>query len=299
MSFITAWLVRKGLERFVWLVGPALLGAALTGGGGAIWLSGWTDHKTAILLVVVAALCIAVYTTEAKWARTVILVIICGTLYIKGRIDEQVLQEALMNAAKEMHERTVSGIHQGYRTAAAAEQARQERVNQEASTAAAVEKAEWDAERLRLRMALEQAQKEAANDPKANDQSLSADAVKRIDQLRHNPRAKRKRSRRVPASRPKADYQPAQQRSQAQVDDQALPSLADVFKGWGWGTPNKLGGPTASDALPAKADRGRMDKGPREVRGVPPEEGRAGAVCIGAGCGINGVQRLRAKGSKG
>lgn len=296
MSFITAWLIKKGLERFVWLVAPTLIGLALTGGGTAAILGGWTDHKTAILLVIVAGLCIAVYSTEAKWARTVILAIICVTLYIKGRIDEQVLAEDLAAAAKIMHENTVKGIHDQYRKAAAAEQARQERVNQEASSAAAVAKAEWDAERLRMQMALKQLQEEAARDPKANDQSLSADAVARIDKLRHNPRtAKRKRSRRVPASRPKANYQPAQQRPQAAVDDPPLSPFAKLFEGWG--SPSKLGGP---DTLPAKADRGRVAKGSRTVRGVPPEEGRAGQTCIGAGCGINGVQRLRSvKGGKG
>lgn len=294
MSFITVWLVKKGLERFVTWIVPALLGMVLVSGGSAVYLSGWTDHKTAILLVVVAALCIAVYTTEAKWARTVILVIICGTLYIKGRIDEQVLQEDLAAAAKIMHDNTIKDIHTGYRTATDAERKRQERVNQEADSAAAVTKAEWDAERLRMRTLLEQAQKEAANDPKANDQSLSVDAVKRIDKLRHNPRtARRKRSRRVPASRPKANYQPAQQRPQAKVDDPPLSPFAKLFEGWG--SPSKLGGP----ALPAKADRGRVAKGHRQVRGVPPEEGRAGQTCIGQGCGINGVERLQAKRRKG
>lgn len=201
---------RLGLAAGGWILPLILFGGLSLGGAGA-WLAGWTDYKSAILLVVTIAGVAYALSTNSVIGKAIAVVIVVVAAYVKGRIDEGLQTEALL-------EKQAKEIHQTYKDATDAEVARQAAAAEEARKAAEAEKLVWQAERDKLRQALKDLEKGAIDDPDAMRDAFSADAIKRLNQLRfeRKPAAPRRLSPKAPA------------RTAPVLDDPAVPAPPSV-----------------------------------------------------------------------
>ena len=167
------WIVRYAILYAI----PLAIGGALSAGGFSAWLAGWTDYKSAILMVIVIGVVLYAITTNSVIGRVAAALVIVAACYIKGRIDEGLKTEARLEAQ-------AASIHAAYKEATDAERARQASEAEAASQRAEAAKTEWEAERLRLRAELKQLSKGALDDKDAARDAFSVDAINRLNRLR-------------------------------------------------------------------------------------------------------------------
>lgn len=214
MSFLLRFLPAALLP---WVL-PGLLSLLVGGGGLGAWAFNLTDWKTAGLLVGAVGLSLVLFWTQSPIARIAIAIVIAATLYLKGRIDENIRGEAELAALKKQHEENVTTIHKTYADASKVEEARQEAANTEARKRADEAKVTFDEERKGLRAELQRLKGEAANDKDAKRPAFSLDAIDRLNRLRHVPRSGGVPGSRVSPKNPKTSL----------LGDAAMPALLGV-----------------------------------------------------------------------
>lgn len=146
-----------------WIVASGLASVGLL----ANWYFGITDWKTAAIFVAVIVSVAVVAQSNSVWSRFIVVAIIAFGCYLKGHVDGAARIEAKYDAA-----RIVEDTRQRAANEAAQKQAEE-----------AQKKLEADA-----KVQAEQQEKlshEAQSDPNSNRDSLSVDAVRRINKLRH------------------------------------------------------------------------------------------------------------------
>lgn len=192
MGWLATFFIKRGLGYVVpWLL-PAAIGLLVGGGGLASWWNELSDNKTILLgMVTAAAIAGLIYvavTIENQLVKTGAILLMALVLivaaYYKGRIDEELLTDMKVEEA-------VEAVHARYRTETEAEKKRVEEINRQAREAGEQQRNEFRQEQARMRAELEAAKKEAADAKNAKRPSLDVDARKRLNRLRHNPRAPR------------------------------------------------------------------------------------------------------------
>lgn len=150
--------------------------AVLTGLAANAWL-GFTDWQTAAVFSAALVACVYVAQTNSPLSRLGVTAIVGVALYLKGGIDADTRLSAV-------HEAEKSAIHAGYAISTEKERQRQAEVNDKALADAAASKERADAELASLRKQIEKLAGEAKSDVRADELSLSGDAVKRLNTLR-------------------------------------------------------------------------------------------------------------------
>lgn len=213
---IQGLLLRWGLGAVAgWILPGLLLGV----GGLSAWWFEWTDWKTVILLIIAIGLIGQLAITQSPWARFAIALVVAGTCYVKGRIDEGLEMDKQLAIQKQAHKLEVEQIHLTYKQATDAEVRRQAEALQRSREEAERAQGTWETERQQLFDRMERLRKEAADDKSANRPALSADAVNRLNRLRHERRPRAGRG--VPADRGKAKARPG-----ALLDATPVPAAA-------------------------------------------------------------------------
>lgn len=217
MGTLTNLLIKWGLGAAIPYLVPILVGTLLGGGGLAAWWGDLADYKTAIVFVIGIGAGLVAMTTDNKLLKATALVVIVGMVYLKGHIDGTAEVDTKVKAAEDAGKAAVAATHAQYAAALQAEKDRQTKAADEARVAAAAAKAKWDKERAELKVTLQTLQKEAADAKDANEISLDIDDIRRLNQLRYDP----KRDRRVPG-----DHGKAKAGKTSLYDDTTVPTLA-------------------------------------------------------------------------
>lgn len=151
-------------------------GLAVFGLGANAWI-GFTDWQTAAIFTAALLACVYVSQSNSPWTRTIIMAIIGVALYLKGQVDKEAVLLPQHVAEKRQ-------IHKAYADAAEAEKARQRAANARALAEAERDKKQYDDDVAALGAQVADLMEKAAKDERADQPSLSLDAVRRLNALR-------------------------------------------------------------------------------------------------------------------
>jgi hypothetical protein len=265
---IARLLVKVGLSAAIPYLVQIALGSALFGGGLMTWLAGWSDWQTSVLLVFSLTLVAFLATSNSKASRVGMALVIGATLYIKGRIDEDVSHEAEMDSLKTSmeisHKADIARMRAAHDAALKVEEERQARISETLKQQAEAEKDVFDKAVSSLKEELRKIKEGAKDAADADSPVLDTDDVRSLNRLRHDP--KQRKPGRTPVRRGKAKT------SQGPVlDASPLSKTAGV---------------------PRKADEkagsgGWMGLGFLSGGSLPASTLGLGQACEGAGCSIS------------
>lgn len=259
---IAGLLVRIGLGALAPHLITMALGSLVVGGGAAAWFVGWTDWKTAGLLVLCLVLVGLLFTSESKAARVLIALVVGVTLYAKGRIDEGLTHDNTLEALAKAHQVEIATLRGNHAQALKTERERQETEGQKALLAAAEAKESFTQAKAQLKLELDRIKEGAKHATDADYLVFNADDIADLNRLRYDP-AKRK-------GRGSVRSGPTKHKGSPKLDGKALPAPAKV-RGY------------VHEQETGKGSRG---PGREVVRAVPTKAPAVSQACQGEGCSI-------------